>query len=68
MAIGLVLGLVAGILASRLAVSLLFGLSPYDPFTILGVVLLIGVTAGLAAYLPSRRAARMDPTIALRYD
>jgi ABC-type antimicrobial peptide transport system permease subunit len=64
--VGITLGLAGGLAASRLTERFLFGLSPYDPLTIAGVVLVMGVTAALAAYLPTRRAARMDPTVALR--
>lgn len=67
-ALGVVLGLAASLAGSRLLASQLFGISPYDPFTIVSVVtLLVGI--GLAAcYFPARRAMRVDPMIALRYE
>jgi len=66
--IGSVVGLLASLAATHTASSLLFGLKPNDPVTIaFASLLLIAVTA-LAAYLPARRAARVDPMVALRYE
>jgi putative ABC transport system permease protein len=65
-AIGVVVGLVAAALASRLLESLLFGVAPLDPLTFALVPPLLLAVAGLASYLPALRAARLDPTIALR--
>jgi len=65
-AIGLVIGLPAALAAGRLARSLLFGVAPGDPLLLLGAgLLLIGVMLA-AAYLPARRATKVDPMIALR--
>ena len=65
---GLALGLVAAFGFSRLASSLLFGVTEGDPVTLATVSgLLIGV-AVLASYLPARRATRIDPVTALRAD
>ena len=50
------------------AASLLFGIGTFDPVALAGAPLVLGVTAWLAAYLPARRASRMDPLAALRTD
>jgi predicted permease len=66
--IGIVIGLGASLAATQTASALLFGLRPNDPLTIaLATLLLLGV-ATLASYLPARRAARVDPLTALRYE
>ena len=65
-AISLVVGLVAAFAATRLLNSLLFGVGAWDPITFSVIVLLIAGVAFLAAWLPARRAARVDPMIALR--
>ena len=48
------------------AVSLLFGVTPRDPATLLGMVLVLTLVASIAGYLPARRASRIDPMVALR--
>jgi hypothetical protein len=65
---GIVLGIPAAYAGSRLIASMLFGLTTTDPFTILGATLLLGASALLAAFLPARRASRVDPMVALRYE
>ena len=65
-AISVVVGLVAAFAATRLLNSLLFGVGAWDPITFGAIVLLIAGVAFLAAWLPARRAARVDPMIALR--
>lgn len=66
--IGLVLGLAGAIAASRLLSSLLFEVKPGDPLTYVGVAVLLGLVALAATYLPARRAARVDPLVALRIE
>ncbi|MGH7505567.1 MAG: FtsX-like permease family protein, partial [Longimicrobiales bacterium] len=65
-ALGVVIGLVAGVQAARLFASLLYGLAPADPLSILGAVGMISVVALVAAYLPANRARRVSPLVALR--
>jgi predicted permease len=67
-AIGLALGLLGAALLTRLLASLLFEITPTDPLTLLGVSGLVLAIAGLAAYVPTRRALRVDPMLALRYE
>ena len=64
--IGLTIGLGVYLLASRLLNSLVYGITPTDPSTIVLVLLLLGSVALVAAWIPARRAARLDPAIALR--
>jgi putative ABC transport system permease protein len=65
---GLALGLLVASFATRLMTKLLFNVAPNDPLTLIGVSLLLAATSILAALLPARRAARVDPAIALRAD
>jgi putative ABC transport system permease protein len=65
---GIVVGLVVAMVTTRLASSLLFGVSPRDPLTMGGVAVLLLVVAAVANYIPARRAARVDPLIALRQE
>ncbi len=65
---GLALGLVIASFATRLMTKLLFNVAPNDPLTLVGVSLLLAATSVLAAFFPARRAASVDPAIALRAD
>jgi predicted permease len=65
---GVVIGVPLAIAAARAAASRLFGVSAGDPLTIGGVGLLLISVAALAAYLPARRASRIDPLVALRQE
>ena len=66
--IGLALGLAAAFGLSQTISSLLFGISPADPFTYAGISLLLLVAALLACLVPARRATKVDPMVALRYE
>jgi len=67
-AAGLVAGVIVALLLVRQLSSLLFGVSAYDPVTFVGVGLLLLVVAFMACYVPARRATRVDPLVALRYE
>jgi predicted permease len=64
--IGLVLGIPAALLAGHLMASLLYGVSGYDPLALAGAVFVLGLCAALAAFIPARRAASIEPMQALR--
>jgi ABC-type antimicrobial peptide transport system permease subunit len=65
---GMVVGVVASAGVSRLLAATLFGLNPMDAISFSGVSLLLGAVALLASYIPARRAMRVDPMVALRYE
>jgi putative ABC transport system permease protein len=65
---GLVAGVAAALALGRVLSSVLFGVSAHDPLTIAAVVAVLGAVAALACYIPARRAARIDPLEALRYE
>ena len=65
---GLAIGLAGSLALTQLLSSLLFGISPRDPVTLAAVAAILATVALLACYIPARRAASIDPTIALRYE
>ena len=67
-ALGIVLGVPAALAASRLVVTMLYGLKTTDPVTILAATGIMVAVAALAGDLPARRASRVEPTVALRYE
>jgi putative ABC transport system permease protein len=66
LAVGLGAGVVLSLAGGRAASSLLFGLKPYDPVTLVIAAALLSLVAAAASYLPARRAAKLDPMAALR--
>jgi predicted permease len=66
--LGIALGLAASLSLTHLMAKLLYGVSAYDPLTFLAVAALLILVALAASYLPARRATRVDPMIALRYE
>jgi putative ABC transport system permease protein len=66
--IGIAIGLAVAFAATRVMSTLLFGVSPNDPVTFLGEALLLAFVGLLACYIPARRATKVDPLVALRYE
>jgi len=66
--VGMAVGLLAALALMRLAASLLFGVGPNDPATFIMSTIVLSIVAVVASYVPARRAMRLDPTIALRYE
>jgi predicted permease len=68
LAVGIAMGTILALVAVRGAGSLLFGIQPADPLTLIGASLLLAGVALAASFVPARRATRVDPMIALRYE
>jgi predicted permease len=66
--IGIAVGLPCALAATRLIAHMLFGVKPYDPVTLAAVVIALLAVAALAGYIPARRAMKVDPMVALRYE
>jgi putative ABC transport system permease protein len=66
--VGLGVGVLAALALMRVLVTLLFNVQAYDPYTYLAVTILLTTVALIACYIPARRAMRVDPMVALRYD
>jgi putative ABC transport system permease protein len=65
---GLLVGVIVALSTTRLMRSLLYGVEPTDPLTLGAICLVIGTVALIASWIPARRATRVDPLVAIRYD
>jgi ABC-type antimicrobial peptide transport system permease subunit len=66
--VGVAVGIVTGLALTRFLRSMLFGVSATDPAVFVGVSLFLLAVTALAGYVPARRAARVDPMVALRHE
>ncbi len=67
-AVGVVIGVAGSLALTRTIESMLFGVRVMDPLTVIGVVLLLLAVSLLACWIPARRATKVDPLVALRYE
>ena len=65
---GIILGVAGALALSRLLASMLYAIKPADPLSYMAAILILGVASALASYMPARRATRIDPMTALRWE
>lgn len=68
LAVGLAVGVPSAMALGQYVSSQLYGIQPNDPWMAMGTMLLLAVVAALAGLIPARRASRIDPILALRYE
>src|SRR5262249_11237820 len=66
--IGIVIGTVGALVLTQFIRAFLYGVSPSDPLTFIGIALGLGAVAIIASFVPARRAMKVDPNTALRYE